>query len=267
MEKTNDPNALCSSILKATKELDFHLVRTLTSVETGGGPCPLLQLSRKTDPANPRVLLSAGIHGDEPAGPHAVLELLESEGKTPDVLNDINLTIFPLINPSGFQNRTRASKDGIDLNREFAKGHPAREIRCLMDVLRYRTFHLSVEFHEDIDTRGFYLYEHFPDHRQPIAPEVIGTLEGAGYPILKDPVIEGMPAHNGIIHPRRARRAKFRRHGWPQALYMYRHGTRRTFTLETPALIDFSTRVQMHVLAFRTIIKAVVAEHRSKQTL
>ncbi len=264
MEIFHDPNALCLSIVKAAKELDFQRVRTLMSVETDKGLCPLLQISRKTDPGFPRILLSAGIHGDEPAGPHAVLELLRSEIGNPGFSNLINLTSFPLINPSGFLNKTRTNREEIDLNREFAKGHPSPEIRCLMDVLRNRTFELSIEFHEDVDTKGFYLYEHFPDHKEPIGPEVISALEGSGFPILKDPVIEGMPAHNGIIHPRKMRRVKFRRHGWPEALYLYRHGTRRTFTLETPALIDFSSRVQMHVLAFRTIVSTVVKEHQSR---
>lgn len=264
MEIYHDPTVFCASIVKMAKELDFQLIRTLMSVETGGGPCPLLQLSRKTDPGLSRILLSAGIHGDEPAGPHAVLELLKSEIGNPDIVNDINLTIFPLINPSGFLNKTRVNGEGIDLNREYAKGHPSPEIRCLMDVLRYRNFDASIEFHEDVDTKGFYLYEHFPDRKEPIGPEVIAALEAAGFPILKDPVIEDMPAHNGIIHPRKMRRVKFRRHGWPQALYMYRHGTKRTFTLETPALIDFPSRVKMHVLAFGTIVKALVKEHHSR---
>ena len=260
MEQLRNPEEVLEKIIAAAQKLGVHKIRELGSVDTGSGSCPILKLSWKTGRTLPRILLSAGIHGDEPAGPHAVLSLLESwKSSDSPPLQDINLDLLPLINPSGFLNKTRENGAGIDLNREFAKGHPAKEIRLLMDVLRYRTYHLSVEFHEDIDAKGFYLYEHFPDRSTPIAPAIISRLERSGHKILKDPVIEGMPAHNGIIHPTiDRRRSRFRRHGWPEAIYMHRHGTPRTITLETPTCKDLADRVEMHKLAFETATGIIV---------
>ena len=39
--------------------------------------CPLFALTKRTPGPRPRVYLSAGIHGDEPAPPLALLELIE----------------------------------------------------------------------------------------------------------------------------------------------------------------------------------------------
>ncbi len=254
MEQIHNPLEIIKRIISAGEKLGAHKIKELGVVETGSGTCPIIKLSWKSSQEFPRILLSAGIHGDEPAGPHAVLSLLESwaPSGTPKI-QELNLDILPLINPSGFLNKTRENQFGIDLNREFAKGHPSKEIRLLMDFLRNRTYDISIEFHEDIDAQGFYLYEHFPGQAPPIAPEIISRLEKKGHKILKDPVIEGMPAQNGIIHPTiDRRRSRFRRHGWPEAIYMFRHGTPRTITLETPTFRELEDRIEMHKLAFAT---------------
>lgn len=266
MGQIQKPEEMLENIINAAQKVGSCKIKQLGIVSTSDGTCPIMKLSWKSNPAFPRVLLSAGIHGDEPAGPHAVLSLLESwkASKSAPPL-EFNLDLFPLINPSGFLNKTRENKEGVDLNREFAKGHPAQEVRLLMDNLKHRTYQLSVEFHEDIDAKGFYLYEHFPANSDPIAPAIISCLEQSGHTILKDPVIEGMSAQNGIIHPTvERRRSRFRRHGWPEAIYMHRHGTPRTITLETPTCKSLEERVDMHKLAFGTATKFLIEATKTR---
>ncbi|AIA30931.1 MAG: uncharacterized protein C75L2_00380043 [Leptospirillum sp. Group II 'C75'] len=261
MEQIVDPETLLKEITSAAEKAGAIKIRVKGQVGWEGKSVPILKILFRSKPENPRVLLSAGIHGDEPAGPHSVLSLLRAWKETPlsAFLQDINLDLFPMINPSGLEKNTRENATGIDLNREFAKGHPAHEVRLLMNDLRHRRYDLSVEFHEDIDARGFYLYEHFPDTKDPFAPSIIARLEENGLTILKDPVIEGMPAQNGIIHPGKGRkRSHFRRHGWPMAIYMFRHGTPRTITLETPTTAPLDQRVRMHRLAFETALEKLL---------
>src|ERR1051325_3282877 len=62
-----------------------------------------------------RVYLSAGIHGDEPAGPLAALQLLR-DNRWPDHLD---LWFCPCLNPIGFALNCRENARGIDLNREY----------------------------------------------------------------------------------------------------------------------------------------------------
>jgi len=254
MEECFNPKELIQEIQGHHLEKAGFNATLLGEIETDIGSCPFIRLKRKSGTGVPKVLLSAGIHGDEPAGPHAVLDLLKkiSEGKI--LLPQINLDIFPLINPSGFLRRTRTNQHGFDLNRCFATGHPPKEIRIMMNFLKNREYDLSVEFHEDIDTKGFYLYEHQPANTgsdsNKWGQEITALLRSKGFPINDNPIIEGMPAINGVISPKRRKRSFFRRHGWPQAFYMHKHGTRRTLTLETPPCISIEDRVKIHIETF-----------------
>jgi predicted deacylase len=85
-------------------------------VETAAGPVHAWQRTG----AGPRIYLSAGIHGDEPAGPLALLDLMAAGFFTPDR----HWTICPSLNPTGLSAGTRDNADGIDLNVKIQRAHP-----------------------------------------------------------------------------------------------------------------------------------------------
>src|SRR6266404_3911306 len=62
-----------------------------------------------------RVYISTGIHGDEPAGPLAVRQLLQ-ENQWPA---DLSIRLCPCLNPTGFALHRRENDEGTDLNREY----------------------------------------------------------------------------------------------------------------------------------------------------
>ncbi len=66
-------------------------------------------------PSALRVYISAGIHGDEPAGPLAMRQLLH-ENTWPA---ELDLTVLPCLNPAGFLVNRRENPQGLDLNREY----------------------------------------------------------------------------------------------------------------------------------------------------
>src|SRR5690606_7467212 len=68
--------------------------------------------------ADKTVLLTAGVHGDEPAGVEAALAFLESIKE--DWLADYHFCVLPCVNPTGYVADTRANSQGIDVNRAFA---------------------------------------------------------------------------------------------------------------------------------------------------
>jgi hypothetical protein len=260
MKEFSSPQDIIQNIQERYLEKSGVTSTLLGEIATDNGPCPFIRLKRKSGIGLPKILLSAGIHGDEPAGPHAVMSLLQKISDGTIILPKVNLDIFPLINPSGFLRRTRTNQQGKDLNRCFSTGHPPKEIRLMMDYLKNREYDLSVEFHEDIDTKGFYLYEHQPvdmagSRTRAWGAEITTLLRKQGFPINESPVIEGMPAVDGVISPRRKRRSFFRRHGWPQAFYMHKHGTKRTLTLETPPCLSLEDRTKMHIEVFLFALK------------
>src|SRR5205085_8571799 len=56
----------------------------------------------------PRVYLSTGIHGDEPAGPLALRQMLQQNQWPPH----LNLWLCPCLNPTGFAANRRENSDG-----------------------------------------------------------------------------------------------------------------------------------------------------------
>src|SRR5436305_12255254 len=62
-----------------------------------------------------QICISAGIHGDEPATPLAVLKLFQ-DNRWPEHLN---LWVVPCLNPLGFTLNTRENEEAIDLNRDY----------------------------------------------------------------------------------------------------------------------------------------------------
>src|SRR4051812_14550494 len=61
-------------------------------------PVRLFAYHRGARPGAKRLYVSAGIHGDEPAGPLAILQLLRAN-RWPD---SIDVWVCPCLNPSGF---------------------------------------------------------------------------------------------------------------------------------------------------------------------
>ncbi|HWH71621.1 MAG TPA: DUF2817 domain-containing protein, partial [Candidatus Sulfotelmatobacter sp.] len=84
-----------------------------------GEPSLSPQLAAGASTARPRIYVSTGIHGDEPAGPLAALHLLQ-ENQWPA---DLDLWLWPCLNPTGFLLNRRENDEGLDLNRQYL--HPA----------------------------------------------------------------------------------------------------------------------------------------------
>jgi protein MpaA len=103
---------------------------------------------------NPRrILISGGIHGDEPAGVETLCAFLENK-LYKDFLDDWEFTILPCINPSGFEAGTRNNQDDIDLNRMFKEATVPQEVDFVKTVLD-QPYDLDLELHEDIDSPGY----------------------------------------------------------------------------------------------------------------
>jgi murein peptide amidase A len=145
-----------------------------------------------------RVGIFAGIHGDEPEGVHAVVRFIKLLEANPELAAGYYLSFYPVCNPTGFEDHTRHSRRGKDLNREFWKNSGEPEVRLLQAELVSRSFNGIIALHTDDTSDGFYgivrgatLTKHL------IEP----ALQAAGKFLPRDqrPVIDGFPARNGVI--------------------------------------------------------------------
>jgi len=200
--------------------------------------------------STPRIYLSAGIHGDEHAGPTAALRLLQ-ENQWPE---NVDLWFCPCLNPAGFAANTRENSRGIDLNREYLNP-VSEEIKAHIAWLeRQPKFDLCLLLHEDWESHGFYLYEQNPDARPSLAEPMIEAISKV-CPIDPNEVIEDRPAKNGIIRPSIDPRT---RPQWPEAFYLINSKTRLSYTLEAPSDYPLSTRVDALVAAIRTALDLII---------
>ena len=195
------------------------------------------------------IYISAGIHGDEPAGPLAALQLIQ-ENRWPE---NLDLWFCPCLNPVGFTLNTRENAQGIDLNREYLNPL-AEEIRAHIAWLdRQPNFNLCLLMHEDWESHGFYLYEQNPDGRPSLAEPMIEAISKV-CPIDPNEVIEDRPAKNGIIRPNIDPKLRLK---WPEAFYLINNKARQSYTLEAPSDYPASTRVDALVAAVRTAVGVI----------
>ena len=194
-----------------------------------------------------RIYISTGIHGDEPAGPLAVRQLMRDNIWPADA----ELWLCPCLNPTGFPLNRRENAQGVDLNRQYLHLEAA-ETRAHVEWLkRQPAFDLTLCLHEDWESHGFYLYELNPDHRPSHAEEIIHRVAQV-CPIDLSAEIEGRPAQGGIVRPNID---PLSRPEWPEAFWLLRNKTRHSYTLEAPSDFALETRVAALVTAVRTVFE------------
>jgi len=145
-----------------------------------------------------RIGLFAGIHGDEPEGVHGLVRFVRLLEEQPDLAEGYALFLYPVCNPTGFEDGTRYSRTGKDLNREFWRRSPEPEIRLLESELVAHALHGVVSLHTDDTSHGFYgfargatLTENLIEPALQAAAEFLPRNEAE--------VIDGFRACNGII--------------------------------------------------------------------
>lgn len=197
-----------------------------------------------------RIYVSAGIHGDEPAGPLAIRQMFV-DGLWP-ARGDF--WVCPCLNPTGFVANRRENNDGADLNRQYLRPQAKEIIAHIAWLERQPRFDLCLCLHEDWESKGFYLYELNPDGLPTIAGTIMSQVATV-CPIDRSEIIDGRAACEGIIRPT-AELAL--RPDWPEAFFLLMHKTRLSYTLEAPSDFDLRVRVNGLVVATRTAIEATL---------
>ena len=191
-----------------------------------------------------RVLLTSGVHGDEPAGIEAVLRFFES---TPATYPGFEFVVVPCVNPTGYVRSTRENNRGVDVNRSF-EADDEEEVRIIKDLLKGERFDCHVDFHEDWEATGFYMYETC-ESGVGVGPAIIERV-AAIMPIDpdgeqsedSDPVSPGVPC----VQP-----------SWGQQgllTYVLACHTDHVLMFETPSDVEMETRIASQLAAFDTVL-------------
>ncbi|MBE36782.1 MAG: succinylglutamate desuccinylase [Opitutaceae bacterium] len=213
----------------------------------------MLAFTKHTPGPRPRIYISSGIHGDEPAPPIALLSLIHA-----GFFDDrANWFLCPVINPTGLQIGTREDHQERDLNRDFLD-RKTPEIHALTRWLnRQPCFDLCICLHEDWESQGYYLYEVDRRDRPAYAAEILASVKTA-LPIESATTIDERPIDEpGIIRPVSD---PLLRKDWPETIYLINHHTSLDYTLETPSAFTMGRRILAHKLALEAALKAAIRD-------
>ncbi len=209
--------------------------------------------------SHPYVLVSGGVHGDEPAGVLGAVAFLSQVA--PRFSDRINFLVLPCVNPTGFQANTLASASGANLNRCFGIGSQEPEVLAIERWLAEfgHRFKMTFDLHEvgpdytgegvatDDNPRGCYLYETQAQHDLRIGPQMIAALPRT-IEVCRWDTIYGDINRDGVVsYPEGCRNEIYAAETSFDA-FLQRHYTGHSFTTETSTLRPLAERANVQLL-------------------
>lgn len=183
--------------------------------------------------AQKTVVFSAGIHGDEIAGPWAIIAFLKQFNFKK--YSGIKVILFPVANPTAFNQKQRLNYLNKNLNSLFCRKRLSSENKVLLDALKHERILFFHALHEDLDATSFYLYN-FERKPEPIYRGII-ALAKKHFPINNAALIYNDPAVKGLIINRADGSFEDR---------MFRDGVPYSMCTETPGQRPLGKRVVLN---------------------
>lgn len=198
----------------------------------------------------PTVMLSAGIHGDEPAGFLAALEFLK---RGPS--HAFSWIISPLLNPTGIALGTRENQHGHDLNRDYEHGRTAEVAAHLHWLKQQRVPDIFISLHEDYDGTGFYFYEIQTGGRSSVGGPLLNAIS-QNLAIEPGPMIDGRECSGpGHFFRETIPSDDDLPDGLPEAIFLTLRGCPLSLTFETPTFaVPIEHRIEGHLTAINAAI-------------
>ena len=210
---------------------------------------PIHQIRLASSAPKPQqVLITGGIHGDEPAGVEAILQFLTRDNTAH--LKNFSFVIIPCINPYGYVHNTRETSDAVDINRSFETDNVA-EVAIIKKALGQTQFSFAIDFHEDYDATGFYLYEGKRDE-QYIGPELANVAKAIGPIDPEDPGEDAPDLAEGVYKVANA---------WgTQGLtpYLLHFHSEHVIISETPTIWQLEQRIALHLTILDTALNIIL---------
>ncbi|MXY27689.1 M14 family metallocarboxypeptidase [Candidatus Poribacteria bacterium] len=230
-----------TEITERLKRLDVSMALLRTA---HGYPIHQICLASPSAQAARQVLITGGMHGDEPAGVEAVLQFLERDN-TP-LLKNFSFLVIPCINPYGYVHNTRETFDGVDINRAF-EAEDIAEVAIVKQALGQTQFSLAIDFHEDYDATGFYLYEGKRDEKY-IGPELAAAAKAVGPIDPDDPGEDAPDLAEGVY--------KVATSWGTQGLtpYLLHFHSEHVIISETPTVWELQQRASLHLTILDTAL-------------
>jgi predicted deacylase len=246
-------NDIVSTLMLFYRASDRHSL-TMKTLGTVNG-LPILFLQPTTiNPKKPRVLIAAGFHGNEIAGPIGLGLYLSKAKELP-----CNVSFLPMTNPTGFMINTRLNTEGRSPNDGWIHENELSEegsiIMGHMDEILPATRDGFLTLHEDPDHDEFYLYvmsEKIPENMIQSLFEVGGrffsVMENGTYTQKQESLVGTVHIEKGLV---------LNCHDGTFEDYLSHRGVPQTFCTETPMTGDLDKRILATVGLIETFLSKI----------
>ena len=202
-----------------------------------------------------RLGLFATLNGDEPEGAFALTRFISALEHTPELARGYAFSVYPLCNPTGFEDNTRLSRAGNALNRLFWTESNSPEVRFLESEIWMQAFHGIINLRSDADSTGVYGFASGAVISRALLEPALNAAE-TFLSRNRQREIEGIPARRGMVYAE---------------IYNAERGALRAVPgLENPPFeITLATprdaSVHLQVEALNAALIAILSEFRSLQ--
>jgi murein peptide amidase A len=159
-----------------------------------------LFIGPKSGDAPIRIGIFAVIHGDEPEGGYALVRFLQFLERYPEAAAGYCLSVYPVCNPTGFEDNTRHPRNGRDLDGEFWRKSNEPEAGLLKAELAAHLYHGIISLHTDATSEGFYGFASGPTLTKELLVPALQAAEKF-LPLDGRPRLEIFAANRAIIQP------------------------------------------------------------------
>lgn len=134
-----------------------------------------------------RVIITAGVHGNESAGVGSVINLFERIIHDPTIRNNYEFVVIPMMNPGGLAQNTRRIRNGMDLNRTFPGGKSQSQqlTELIRKEFKGEKFDLGLDLHEAPLRDKFFIIKNMEDD-QSLTSSVVGDFSSDLFVTSKD---------------------------------------------------------------------------------
>ncbi|KAF0814852.1 hypothetical protein IGB42_00907 [Andreprevotia sp. IGB-42] len=226
------------------------------------GDAPVWLLQPGVTAAGPRLLIAAGFHGEEPAGPWGLLRFLEQADDS--LFARARLSFLPLVNVSGFAAGCRFNRWGENPNRGFCITEdgetPSREGHILLEhapLLAQLGSDGVLSCHEDVLVQYGYVYSF--EHAAAPGPfsHALRDCNARFFTLMPDGEVDGCPVRHGVV---------FNHRDSSFESWMMQAGVARAACTETPGQQAMETRVAANAAMMATFVEYALAAQAAVQT-
>lgn len=228
-------------------------------------PIWLIRTNMLYDKKKPHILIAAGFHGEEKAGPLAIMRWLE----TKQIPSRIDLSFIPVVNPVGFNTGQRYGNSALKTNAGFCHPEigdaPSPEGQILLineGNLKKLARNGFLSLHEDITTKEYYCYSYEPYDKPSDFIRTIRDVEDRFFGRYKDGngVITDC---SSVLYPDRAIVYEGLVHNLCDGSYedfRMHQGCKHSMATETPGLLRISRRIGANMAIIDKFIELTTKE-------